>query len=34
VPIIVEHAAKASSMKANPITLTNDELTESLTRAI
>jgi alcohol dehydrogenase class IV len=32
--IIVEQAAKASSMKANPIALTNEELTESLTRAI
>jgi alcohol dehydrogenase class IV len=34
VAIVVEHAVKASSMKANPITLTNEELTESLTRAI
>jgi alcohol dehydrogenase class IV len=34
VAIIVEHAAKASSIKANPIALTKEELTESLTRAI
>ena len=34
VATIVEHAAKASSMKANPIVLTNEELTESLTRAM
>jgi alcohol dehydrogenase class IV len=34
VPILVELAAKASSMKANPIALTHEELTESLTRAI
>lgn len=34
VATIVEQAVKASSMKANPIALTNDELTESLTRAM
>jgi len=34
VPILVELAAKASSMKANPIALTHEELTESLSRAI
>jgi alcohol dehydrogenase class IV len=34
VAILVEQAAKASSMKANPIALTNEELTESLTSAI
>jgi alcohol dehydrogenase class IV len=34
VAAIVEQAVKASSMKANPIALTNEELTESLTRAM
>ena len=34
VPILVELAAKASSMKANPIALTREELTESLQRAM
>jgi len=34
VATIVEHAVNASSMKANPIALTNEELTESLTRAM
>jgi len=31
---VVEKAAKASSMKANPIALTSDELTEIVTRAL
>jgi len=34
VPSVVAHARKASSMKANPIELTDEELTEILTRAI
>jgi alcohol dehydrogenase class IV len=34
VPALVEKAGRASSMKANPITLTEGELTELLTRAI
>jgi alcohol dehydrogenase class IV len=34
VPVIVEKAARASSMKANPIPLTDTELTEILTLAI
>src|SRR5262249_37788791 len=34
VPTLVELAAKTSSMKANPIALTREELTESLSRAI
>jgi alcohol dehydrogenase class IV len=34
VPLVIEQAAKASSMKANPIVLTNEELTETLLRAI
>jgi len=34
VPVLVEKAAKASSMKANPIALTPDELREVLTRAL
>jgi len=34
VALLVEQAAKASSMKANPIVLTHEELTEILTRAI
>jgi alcohol dehydrogenase class IV len=33
-PILVEKASKASSMKANPIALTPDELGEVLTRAL
>lgn len=32
-PTIVEHSAKASSMKGNPIVLTTDELTEILDKA-
>jgi alcohol dehydrogenase class IV len=31
--VLVEKAAKASSMKANPIVLTREELTEIITRA-
>jgi alcohol dehydrogenase class IV len=34
IALLVEHAAKASSMKANPIVLTFEELTETLARAI
>jgi alcohol dehydrogenase class IV len=34
VPLLVENAAKASSMKANPIVLSPDELREVLTRAL
>jgi alcohol dehydrogenase class IV len=34
VPELVEKAAKASSMKANPIVLTRDELTEALQAAL
>jgi alcohol dehydrogenase class IV len=34
VALLVEQAAKASSMKANPIVLTHEELSETLTRAI
>ncbi|MBV8225361.1 MAG: iron-containing alcohol dehydrogenase [Verrucomicrobia bacterium] len=34
VPVVVEQAAKASSMKANPIKLTTEELTEVLEQAI
>jgi alcohol dehydrogenase class IV len=34
VPLLVEQAAKASSMKANPVVLTKEELTEILRRAI
>jgi alcohol dehydrogenase class IV len=34
VALLVEQAAKASSMKANPIVLTHEELTETLRRAI
>jgi alcohol dehydrogenase class IV len=34
IPILVEEAAKASSMKANPIVLTTEELTEALERAM
>lgn len=34
VPLLVEQAAKASSIKANPVVLTKEELTETLLRAI
>ena len=34
IPELVEKAAKASSMKANPIVLTRDELTEALQAAL
>jgi alcohol dehydrogenase class IV len=34
IPDLVKKAAKASSMKANPIVLTEEELTEILTRAV
>jgi len=34
VPVVVEQAAIASSMKANPIVLTTEELTEILSRAM
>ena len=34
VPALVEQAARASSMKANPLPLTADELTEILTRSL
>ncbi len=34
IPTVVEKAARASSMKANPIVLTTDELAEVLTRAM
>jgi alcohol dehydrogenase class IV len=34
IPVVVEEAAKASSMKANPIPLTSEELTEVLERAL
>jgi alcohol dehydrogenase class IV len=34
IPVLVEKAAKASSMKANPIVLTSDELREIVTRAL
>jgi alcohol dehydrogenase class IV len=34
IPELVEKAAKASSMKANPIVLTHDELTEALQAAL
>ena len=33
-PTLVDQAARASSMKANPLPLTSDELTEILTRAL
>jgi alcohol dehydrogenase class IV len=33
IPELVAKAAKASSMKGNPIELTSDELTEMVTRA-
>jgi alcohol dehydrogenase class IV len=33
-PKVVDQARKASSMKANPIVLTDEELTEVLTRAV
>jgi hypothetical protein len=32
--MLVEKAAKASSMKANPVVLTRDELTEALQAAL
>jgi alcohol dehydrogenase class IV len=34
VPTLIEEAAKASSMKGNPIFLTPEELSEVLTRAV
>ena len=34
IPALVEKAAQSSSMKGNPVTLTPDELTEILTRAM
>jgi alcohol dehydrogenase class IV len=34
VPELVQKAAKASSMKGNPVTLSGDELTELLVRAL
>lgn len=34
IPVVVEKAARSSSMKGNPILLTTDELTEILTRAM
>jgi alcohol dehydrogenase class IV len=34
VPVLVEKASQASSMKANPIPLTPDELREVLARAL
>jgi alcohol dehydrogenase class IV len=34
VPVLIEKAAKASSMKANPIVLTPDELREIIVRAV
>jgi alcohol dehydrogenase class IV len=34
IPMLVEKAAKASSMKANPVVLTRDELTEALQAAL
>jgi alcohol dehydrogenase class IV len=34
IPVIVENASRASSMKANPAALTPDELREILTRAL
>lgn len=34
IPVLVEKAAKASSMKANPLPLTVDELTEIMQRAL
>ena len=34
IAVLVEKAAKASSMKANPIVLTQDELTEALQAAL
>jgi alcohol dehydrogenase class IV len=34
IPVIVENASRASSMKANPVALTPDELREILTRAL
>jgi len=34
VPAVVEKASRASSMKANPIKLTTEELTEILSNAL
>jgi alcohol dehydrogenase class IV len=34
IPVVVEKARQASSMKANPIALTNEELTDILTAAL
>jgi alcohol dehydrogenase class IV len=34
IPVVVSQAQKASSMKANPIPLTESELTGILTRAL
>jgi alcohol dehydrogenase class IV len=34
IPVLVEKASKASSMKANPVVLTRDELTEALQAAL
>ncbi len=34
IPVLVEKASKSSSMKGNPVTLTSDELTEILNRAM
>jgi hypothetical protein len=34
VPILIAEAAKASSMKANPLVLTPEELEEVLTRSL
>ena len=34
IPALVDQAARASSMKANPLPLTPDELTEIITRAL
>jgi alcohol dehydrogenase class IV len=34
VPLVVTKARQASSMKANPVALTEDELTEVLSRAL
>ena len=33
-PVLVEKAAQASSMKANPISLSGEELTEIISRAL
>jgi alcohol dehydrogenase class IV len=34
IPVVVQKASRASSMKANPITLNTEELTEILTKAL